>query len=217
MKTHHQRLRFTGASMVSLLGAVLFFSINISAIASVQTEFFQNADMSDGMNYSPPGLPSSTSDIVLTTNFQSLTVNGTIITGSSLNQLNNSAYTISNGNLTLVPGNGGGNSVSPNSADAIYLGGSASHLTIAAQSTFALDCNVDVAQAGGILDLTSVYVSNSGTVSKTGAGILNLNGMWAVFSGSFNANGGTTNLLKGFFRECAVLPSRWALITPTRE
>src|SRR4051794_40279992 len=105
-------LRFPGAPMVFLLGAVLFSSINVSAIASVQTEFFQNADMSDGMNYSPPGLPSSTSDVVLTTPFQSLTVNGASILVSSLNELNNSAYTISNGNLSLVPSNGGGNSVS---------------------------------------------------------------------------------------------------------
>src|SRR3954469_21285206 len=91
------------------------------ATASVQQTLFQNGDLSNGANYTPAGAPGSTTDIILATPVTSLTTNGAFLQFASLNQLNNAAYTISGGTLSIVPGNGGGNSVSPNSSDAIYL------------------------------------------------------------------------------------------------
>ncbi|MDQ6656023.1 MAG: hypothetical protein M3Y80_09445, partial [Verrucomicrobiota bacterium] len=162
MKHFPRTLLATAALSIFLVAATP------SSRASIQKQFFQNGDLTDGNNYSPSGVPTSTTDILLTTPVLALTLNSGSIGAASLNQLNNSAYTISNGSLTLVPQFGGGNSVSPSSADAIYLGGTSSHLTIQATAGFAMASNLDVAQSGAVLDLAgTVNVSNVSTVTKT--------------------------------------------------
>ncbi len=167
----------------------------VSGFASVQKDFFQGNDLSIGNNYNPAGVPTSGSDLLLTTTSTALTLNGASLTMSSINQLNNSAYTIANGSFTLSPS---GNVVSPNPSDVIYLGGSNSNLTIATPLLLTFG-TINVAQSGGVLNLTgSVSTNPSTALVKAGAGTLNLSGSFGDFGGFLRISGGTTNFLPGF-------------------
>ncbi len=140
----------------------------VSSLATVQKDFFQGADLGDGNNYNPAGLPMLGTDIVLTTASSALMLNGTSITAGSLNILNNSSYMISNNtagatNSDLILAPQGGNIVGANGGDAIYLGGSNSHLTLQSANggagtgllTVQVVGNIDVAQATSSVDISA--------------------------------------------------------------
>ncbi len=136
------------------------------------------------------------SDVLLTTASTALTLNGASLNMSSLNQLNNTNYTISNGSLSLSPS---GNVVGANASDVIFLGGNSSNLTIATSLIINFG-GVNVAQGGGILNITGPVsiASQSASLAKIGAGTLNLSGNYGAFGGSLAISGGTMNLLPGF-------------------
>lgn len=174
----------------------VFVLATISALATTQKDFFQNANLNDGNNYNPSGLPSFGTDLLLTTAATALTLNGTSLDISSLNQTNNAAYLISNGSISLRPL--GGNVIGANNNDAIYLGGNNSSLTIQVPLGLA-GSNLDVAQAGSTLNISgSINVDASNMMTKIGSGTLNLSGSYSAFGGGMAINGGTTNFLAGF-------------------
>jgi autotransporter-associated beta strand protein len=195
-----KRVRALGAATTTFL-----FLATVSGLATVEKDFFQNADLNNGNNYNPPGLPvgglGGGSDVLLTTTSTSLTVNGGSLTMGSLNQLNNLAYVISDGGtITLNPFN---NVVGANANDAIYLGGSNSSLSILGTLSLQVSgsgiCNFDVAQAGSTLNVAArIDMLNTNTLTKTGAGMLNLSGQYVVAGQLMVINGGTTNFLAGF-------------------
>src|SRR4051794_26638721 len=130
---------------VPVVAAILFLAA-IPVLATVEKDFFQNADLSNAANYSPSGVPGSASDVLLTTSSTALTLNGASLSMSSLNQLNNVPYNISSGSIFLGPLSG--NVVSPGANDAIYLGGSNSSLAIQGSVSLQVRGDIDVTQSG---------------------------------------------------------------------
>ncbi len=199
--------------LAAILAAAVLCLVSVTSLAGTEKDFFQNTDLNNGSNYTPPGLPTGSSDVLLTTNAAVLMLNGASLSMSSLNETNNFAYVISNNTLGstnssigLAPG---GNSIGADPFDAIYLGGNNSSLTIQGPNgsgngngTLSLSIpsgNLDVAQAGSVLSISAqIIVFASQYVTKTGAGELNLSGTYVEFGGGIAIDGGTTNFLTGF-------------------
>lgn len=189
----------------------------VTAFGGVQKDFFQGSDLNVPANYNPAGLPSNTSDVLLTTSIGALNLDAVSLNMGSLNvTANNVAYTISNNTATATgssisfsPLAGGGNSFSGQANDAIYLGGANSILTFqgtnggSGSGGLSLGSNsgfsVDVAQVTSTVNLSTNIAFGSGGLTKTGAGVLNLSrSMSSGSNGNLIVNGGTTNLLSGF-------------------
>ncbi|HYX29113.1 MAG TPA: Calx-beta domain-containing protein, partial [Pyrinomonadaceae bacterium] len=146
--------------------------------AGTEKDFFQNGDMTSGTNYSPSGLPSNTNDVLLTTSTTALLISGANRAMGTLNQTNNTSYSINNNsgtnNSTLTLGGGGTTDsiTGSNGADLIFLGGTSSTLTISGTGSggktlgvaLAANGNFDVANSGAALTITSIV---SGAFSLT--------------------------------------------------
>ena len=190
--------------------------LNSTVFAGTQKTFFQNGDLNDANNYNPAGLPSSSDDVLLTTAVTALTLNAATLQLDSLNVTSSASYVISNNTststdstLSLLPFSAGGNSIAPSGLDAIYLGAANSSLTIQGPNagtgtgplmlSLNFGGNVDVAQPTGVLNISArTDVGSAASMTKTGAGVLNLSGVYFAFGGGLNINGGTTNFLAGF-------------------
>src|SRR5713226_1088496 len=179
--------------------------------AGTEKDFFQNTDMTSGTNYSPTGLPSNTNDVLLTTSSTALTISAANRAMGTLNQSNNTAYSISNKTTGATNSNlnlgGGGTTESitgSNGADLIFVGGTSSSLTIKGpngstgsgvlNAVALADGNLDVANSGATLNISSV-VSGAFNLTKLGAGTLTLSGTNTFGSGkTFTFSAGTLNI-----------------------
>ena len=65
--------------------ALLFGGICVTE-ANTPKDFFQNSDLTDPANYSPPGTPSVSDDVVLTSSAPVLTLNAASLTMGTLNR-----------------------------------------------------------------------------------------------------------------------------------
>ncbi|MBA3963929.1 MAG: autotransporter-associated beta strand repeat-containing protein [Chthoniobacterales bacterium] len=202
-------------SLLTAVSALVFscFGAAIS-LAGTEKDFYQNTDLDNPGNYNPAGLPTGSSDVLFTTSTTALMLNGAALSMNSLNQINSSAYLISNNtagstssSINAAPL--GGNSIGADPFDAIYLGGHESSLTIQGPNgsgtgtgTLSLSVplgNLDVAQSDSVLNISAqLLASTSQYLAKTGAGTLNLSGIYSEFGGGIAINGGTTNFLAGF-------------------
>jgi fibronectin-binding autotransporter adhesin len=183
-----------------------------TGFAGTEKDFFQNSDLNDGNNYNPAGLPSSANDVLLMTSATALNLNGASLSMGSLNQTNNAAYTISNNasdsTSSVIALGGGTNTVGGNPRDLIDLGGATSSLTLqganggTGSGTLNIGLNAsgdfDVAQLNATLNISAIVNTGvSQTVTKTGAGTLNVSNLFGGNGGSIGVNAGTMNFLPG--------------------
>jgi len=204
--------------IAAAIASCFFLTTSPPCFAGTKKDFFQGTDLNDANNYNPAGLPSGSSDVLLTTPFTALVLNAAVLQMCSLNlTADNVAYTISNNTATstgsgisLDPFMGGGNSISGQAGDLIFVGGMNSSLTIqgvnsgTGSGSLSLGSGVggsfDVAQASSTLNISAaINLGLGGSLTKTGAGVLNLSGPLTIAgSGGFNVNQGTANLFTGF-------------------
>lgn len=200
------------ASFATALLALCEMTI-ASAEARSPRIFSQNSDLLNPANYTPTGTPAATDDVILSSAAAVLTSNGTNLNMGSVNEVSGLARTISNNapgiaDSVLTLGGGDGlNGAGGNPADLVYVGCNSCSLTFqgpngddgigllrlfVAQSGF-----FDVAAAGATLNISSpVSLLGQASITKTGAGILNLSG--AInnnFNTGLSVNGGTVNFL----------------------
>ena len=97
------------------------------------------------------------------------------------------------------------NTLGGDPSDLIFLGGATSTLTIQGANggggtgllrlLLNSSGNIDVAQAGATLNISSDLGMGINAITKTGAGTLNLSGQVSTFGGGIFVNGGTVNIL----------------------
>lgn len=199
--------RIVTAFVIAVLAAAMH-----TGFAGTQKSFFQNNNLNDGNNYSPAGLPSSANDVLLTTSAAALNLSGASLSMGSLNQTNTAAYTISNnasdstGSVIVLEG--GTNTVGADPNDLIYLGGATSSLTLqganggTGSGILVLGLNqsggnLDVAQANATLNISATFNTNQQSVTKTGAGTLNVSALFGGIDGFVGVDEGTMNFLPG--------------------
>jgi hypothetical protein len=184
-------------SLVSrLTRAAIVFFLFLAGTSMVQArtakDFFQNSELSDANNYSPAGTPTNGNDVRLTTSATVLTLNGTNLSGGSVNQTNNLSYTIANNNpgtansMLQLGGGDGIDTIGGNPADVIYLGCPSCSLTFQGANASEDGIGVlkliqnggaqfNVAQSGGTLNIASDLLID-GHLTKVGSGTMNFNG-----------------------------------------
>jgi autotransporter-associated beta strand protein len=205
--------RLSVASCTALTLLTLLATSVIVAEARTVKDFFQNSDLTVPANYAPPGVPSGSDDVLLSSSAVVLTLNGSNLTMGSLNQVDNVSRTISNNepstaNSTLTLGGGdGSNVVGGHVDDLIYVGCASCSLTLQGPNGgngigvlnlgTAQSGRLNVAQPNAILNIFSFLSVGSSTVlTKTGAGMLNFRGnQISGFNAALAVNGGTVNLL----------------------
>jgi hypothetical protein len=183
------KVPFCFLQMAAAIASYFLFATAPLSLAGTQKSFFQGSDLNVAGNYNPAGLPSSSSDILITTPATALMLNAAPLNLCSLNlTADNVAYTISNNTATstgssidLDPFMNGGNSISGEAGDAIYLGGVNSSLTIqranggTGSGGLSLGSNsgglLNVAQASSTLSISApINMGLGGVVTKTGGG-----------------------------------------------
>jgi fibronectin-binding autotransporter adhesin len=178
------------------------------APAGTAKDFSANADLTNGANYTPTGVPNNTNDVRLTSATTALVTNNpSTINMESLSVTNGLSYTINNnanGNnkdSTINLGNSAGftNFFSGIADDLIYLTGS-SNLTFGAGAvnntlTLALASsgNFNIG-SGSTLTVNSVISESGGSrsITKTGGGLAILSGA-NTFTGGVTIDGGILN------------------------
>ncbi len=193
------------------LGVAFLIGLTL-AHARIPKDFFQNSDLLEPSNYLPSGLPSRDNDVVITTPSSVLGLDAANLTVGSLNQINESSYTISNNakgtteSLLTIGIDGGRNDTSPNPLDVIYLNCAACTLTLQRANggdgigplRISAAGQVNVVQPGATLSISSdLSLVSAIPFTKIGAGTLNLSGQVSGFATPFRVNEGTVNFLAG--------------------
>ena len=193
------------AGVTALFAAALFTALLPRTGAGVAISFTTNAALDNGNNYTPTGLPSNISDVLLYTNKGPLTT-AVSLTMQSLDMTATSqkaAYTITNSaatNQTITLGGNQGftNPYSATVDDLIFVTGISNSLTLSGPTlgvVLASNGNFDVAGTNSKpASLTiSAPISGNFNLTKTGNGTLNLNAA-NTFSGTFSSSQGIVNL-----------------------
>jgi len=192
--------------LVSLCGLLALDDLQ----ARTPRQFSTGSDLSNGANYTPPGTPSLTNDILLNSSQASLGTPGTNVSMGSIDVTNGLSYTISNttsgsGDCQLIIGGGDGiNTISPTSSDIIYVAGN-SPLTlqringgngIGQLSLSFLGGTLNVADPGGVLNISAGFTQSVSTqLRKIGRGTLNISGVINGMGTTVSVIEGTMNIL----------------------
>jgi hypothetical protein len=178
-------------------------------------EFFANSDLANPANYMPSGVPTQADDVLITTPAGSLVLNGAELTAGSLNITGTNSYTISNNNpgatnsaLNLGTFFGNTNVVSPFPTDTIYVGGAEKSLTLQGANSgggtgtlqlfLTYGGRINVAHPSSTLNASaSISLGISQTLTKAGAGTMNVSGSLGGLSAGVSVEEGTMNFLPG--------------------